>query len=218
MRLGVLVFIDAARCSAISRCTHVAGLSAAFAGLVVLATLSALGPARAAQLEQAPPDLPWSALPVATAEGRPLQLAVPRIPIFTDDVPQLADWNSGPASPGIGTALWSSESGAVVVGFSVDQEKEEDYRPEDRMFGDLRKRYTAVFAFDQPLGFSTALIVDVLSKDKKRGQREFKILQVAVSRPFGEGGSLSGGTALLLDGLKPELNIGLRLFLPLGGP
>jgi hypothetical protein len=193
-------------------------VSTAFASLAVLALLSALGPARAAQLEQAPPDLPWSALPVATDEGHPLQLVVPRLPIFTEGDPRLADWNSDPVTTGMGTALWASDSGSVVLGFSVDQEKEEDYRPEDRMFGDLRKRYTAVFAFDQPLGFSTALIVDVLSKDKKRGQREFKILQVAVSRPFGEGGSLSGGTALLLDGLKPELNIGFRLFLPLGGP
>jgi hypothetical protein len=58
----------------------------------------------------------------------------------------------------------------------------------------------------------------VLSKDKRRGQREFKVLQIAVSRPFGDDGSLSAGTAVILNGLKPELNIGVRFFLPLGGP
>ena len=105
-----------------------------------------------------------------------------------------------------------------MFGLALDQEKKSDYEPSDRLFGDLRKRYTAVFKFDQPLGFSTSLIVDVLSKDKARGQREFKVLQLAVTRPLGDDGSLSAGTAVVLDGLKPELNIGFRLFLPLNGP
>jgi hypothetical protein len=213
MRLGDLVFFGAARVRAVAMCGNVA-----LSLLVSVAVASALSPAQAAELEDASfLDLPWSALPNSGHGVKRLELSIPRLPLAAEADPGLEEFANEPVTAAIGTTLWSGDNGSVVFGFALDQEDESDYEPSDRLFGDLRKRYTAVFAFDQPLGFSTALIIDVLSKDKRRGQREFKVFQIAVSRPFGDDGSLSAGTAVLLDGLKPELNIGVRLYLPLGG-
>jgi hypothetical protein len=218
MRVGGMVILGAARGAPESRGRR-PGRPCPWAWLLFVALAASAAPAPAAELEGMAADvLPWSALPGTHPGARPLQLAIPRIPIVAEADPYLADWSAEPPQPAIAAALWSSENGSVVLGFAIDQEQDNDDQPGDRLFGDLRKRYTAVFAFDQPLGFSTALIVDVLSKDKRRGQREFKVLQIAVSRPFGEDGSLSAGSALVLNGLKPELNIGIRLFLPLGAP
>ena len=182
---------------------------------MVLAGLAlACSTAQAAQIEETPiPVLPWSALPGPQPGAHPLRLDFPRLPIEVDGY-DFASSDLDGEQPAIGATLWSGDSGSLSIGFSVDQEVDKG----DRLWGLLRKRYTAVFAFDQPLGFSTALIVDVLSKDKRRGQKEFKILQVAVSRPLADGGNVTAGTALMLDGLKPELSIGVRLFLPLNGP
>jgi hypothetical protein len=212
MCLGGLVFYRRGpHCGAIGRTEIVLGLSF----LVLLASLSlASRIAQAAEIEEMPlPALPWSALPGPQPGVHPLKLDFPRIPIDAEG------YDFAPSDPvldqsAIGTTLWSGDSGSLSIGFSINQEVDKG----DRMWGLLRKRYTAVFAFDQPLGFSTALVVDVLSKDKRRGQKEFKILQIAVSRPFAEGGNLTAGTALMLDGLNPDLTIGVRLFLPLNGP
>jgi hypothetical protein len=214
MRVVELVSSGAARVRAARLCNQLIG-----ALLTAMAVVWAGVPSHAAQLQDtAFLDLPWSSLPGSKPGGKPLLLAVPRLPLATEADPVLEEFASEPFTPAIGTTLWAGDRGTLVFGFSLDQEEESDYDPSDRLFGDLRKRYTAVFAFDQPLGFSTSLIFDVLSKDKRRGQREFKVLQLAISRPFGEDGSLSAGTAVILDGLKPELNIGVRLFVPLGGP
>jgi hypothetical protein len=214
MRVVDLVFFGAGR----ARGAVTLSNKLAFA-LLAVGTMAAAIPSHAAQLEDAAfVDLPWSALPGSTAGLKPLELSIPRVPLVSDADPAREEWVSEPVTTAIGTTLWSGERGTLVFGFALDQEEESDYEPSDRLFGDLRKRYTAVFAFDQPLGFSTSLIFDVLSKDKRRGQREFKVLQIAVSRPFGDDGSLSAGTAVILNGLKPELNIGVRFFLPLDGP
>jgi hypothetical protein len=215
MRLGEVLVCGAA-------CSRVAvlltnGLASALLALAALAASTA--PAQAGALQdETYVDLPWSVLPGAAPGAKPLQLSIARLPVATDEDPVFEEWAGEPVTTGIGTTLWAGDRGTLVFGFALDQEKESDYEPSDRLFGDLRKRYTAVFKFDQPLGFSTALIIDVLSKDKRRGQREFKVLQIAVTRPLGDDGSLSAGTTVVLDGLKPELNIGFRLFLPLNGP
>jgi hypothetical protein len=208
---GLVLCCRGPRCGATRR----AEIADRWPRLVLLASLMmACSAAQAAEFEEVSlPSLPWSALPDAKPGAHPLKLDFPRIPVEAEG------YDFAPSDPildqsAIGTTLWSGDSGSLSIGFSINQEVDKN----DRMWGLLRKRYTAVFAFDQPLGFSTALIVDVLSKDKRRGQKEFKILQVAVSRPFADGGNLTAGTALMLDGLNPELTIGVRLFLPLNGP
>jgi hypothetical protein len=220
MRLGGLVFFGALR-GAVSESRSIeTGLPVwVFIFILVAAAGTAL-PARGAQLQEvALLQLPWSALPPPHGGVKPVQLVIPRLPLMSESDPSLEEWTDEPAAPAVGTTLWYGESGSLLVGFSVDEKRnDDDYEPGDRLFGDLRKRYTAIFSFDQPLGFQTALIVDVLSKNKKRGQKEFKIFQIAVSHPFGQSGNVTAGTALLLDGLKPELNIGIRLFMPLGEP
>ncbi len=163
--------------------------------------------------ETAFPDLPWAALPGSSPGSRPIYLAVPRLFAPAETGPYPAPWDEEATRAAIGTTLWSSEYGDLLVGVSVEEEEEED-----PLLGNIRKRYSAVFALDQPLGFSTALIVDVLSKEKRRGQKRFKLFQIAVTHPFAEDGNVTAGGALLLDGLDPELNVGIRLYLPLGGP
>ena len=195
------------------------GLASAFLALAGFAARTSPAAQAGPRPDETDVDLPWSVLPGATPGARPLQFSIARLPVATgDEGSALEEWAGEPITTGIGTTLWAGDRGTLVFGLALDQEKKSDYEPSDRLFGDLRKRYTAVFKFDQPLGFSTSLIVDVLSKDKARGQREFKVLQLAVTRPLGDDGSLSAGTAVVLDGLKPELNIGFRLFLPLNGP
>jgi hypothetical protein len=223
MRLGGLVFFGAVR-GAVPKSRRIeTGGSPAWIFLFTLmaaAGTGAPGPAQGAQLqEMALLELPWSALPPSSGGVKPVQLVVPRLSLVSESDPTLEQWSEEPAAPAVGTALWSGDKGSLLVGFSVDEKRnDDDYEPGDRLFGDLRKRYTAIFSFDQPLGFQTALIVDVLSKNKKRGQREFKIFQIAVSHPFGETGNVTAGTAVLLDGLKPELNMGIRIFMPLNEP
>jgi hypothetical protein len=215
MRVGDVLVSGATRSRGAALLTN--GLVATLAVLAALAgsaPFAAAGPLQ----DETYVDLPWSALPGAAPGAKPLHLSIARLPVVTGDEDlDLDEWAGEPVTTGIGTTLWAGDRGTLVFGFALDQEKKSDYEPSDRLFGDLRKRYTAVFKFDQPLGFSTSFIFDVLSKDKTRGQREFKVLQLAVTRPLGDDGSLSAGTAVVLDGLKPELNIGFRLFLPLNG-
>ena len=211
MRLGVLVTCYRRPCGVETACRDKTHKKRAAWLILFAAVVLAAAQSEAAEFEEVP-ELPWSALP-GPKPGAHLLLTVPRIPLGAEDTEfSGSQWSAEP--PAIGTTLWSGEVGTLSVGFAVDQEVDKG----DRMWGLLRKRYTAVFAFDQPLGFSTALVVDVLSKDKRRGQKEFRILQVAISRPLAEGGSLTAGSAVVLEGFKPELNIGIRLFLPLNGP
>jgi hypothetical protein len=221
MRVGGMVFLGAVRGVVFKSRNVEPGRAPAWS--LILALVAAIGvtaPATGAEIQEvALVELPWSALPSSDAGVKPAQLVVPRLPLVSESDPMIEQWASQPATPAVGTTLWYADSGSLLVGFSVDEKRDDDdYEAGDRLFGDLRKRYTAIFSFDQPMGFQTALIVDVLSKNKKRGQRDFKIFQIAVSHPFGESGNVTAGTALLLDGLKPELNIGIRLFMPLGEP
>jgi len=171
-------------------------------------------PAHADDLEDltALPSLPWSALPDTAKNQHPLFLVVPRLPIALGADPSLDQWNDELSTKGVGTTLWSSEYGDARLGFSVGEVES------DHPFGEDRKRYTAIVAFDQPLGFSTALTVDVLSKDKRRGLRKFKLFQVALTHPVADTGNVTAGSVLMLNGLKPEVNFGVRLYLPFSGP
>ena len=92
----------------------------------------------------------------------------------------------------------------------------DDTRPPD--FSENLKRYTPILAFDQPLGFSTALSVDVLSKDKRQGLKRFRLFQMAVTHSFAGAGNVTAGTALMPNGFKPKPNFGIRFYIPLGGP
>ena len=96
-------------------------------------------------------------------------------------------------------------------------------------FGDVgrdpkKKTYRAILAFDQPLGFSTAISMDVLSKDQRRGLTKFQLLQIGVTHPIADRGRITAGTALFLNGnnpmniMNPEWNLGFRLYLPFDWP
>lgn len=192
-------------------------ISRPWAVLVVLALLPMIAaPVRAADLaDEALSSLPWAALPPAQTSATPARLALPPISLVLDFDPYLTGGEKEPAIAAAGATLWSSEDGSLTLGFALDQIYQEDHLPEDKLFGVLRKRYRAIFTMDQPIGFRTAVIIDVLSKDKRRGQRQFRIFQAAISRPVGDG-NLTAGSAVLLSGLNPELNLGIRFFLPLG--
>jgi hypothetical protein len=43
------------------------------------------------------------------------------------------------------------------------------------------------------------------------------LLQIGISHPV-ETGTLAAGTSVVLNGFKPELNFGIRFFIPFGGP
>ena len=189
--------------------------------LVVVVVAAALVPARAAQLDQLDEtSLPWSALPHSDYGSQPLRvLVVPGSPIAIGFDPYLVQRTETPA-PAISTTLWSSEYGDVLLGISVDE-----YQEGDSLFGDDRKDvgkryYKAILAFDQPLGFSTAISMDVLSKDKRRGLTTFQLFQLGVTHPIADKGRITVGNALFLNGndpmnvMNPEWSLGIRLYLP----
>jgi len=184
--------------------------------LVVSVAAAVLAPAQAAQLDEI--SLPWSALPQSESVPNPLRLmVVPGSPIAIGFDPNL-QWSETPA-PAISTRLWPSEYGDVLFGISVDE-----YSEGDSLFGDATKNtgktYKAILAFDQPLGFSTAISMDVLSKDKRRGLTNFQLLQVGMTHPFADGGRITFGSAMFLNGnnptnaMNPGWSIGVRLYLP----
>jgi hypothetical protein len=178
-------------------CVRRAQLHAPWIALVVSVIAAVLVPAQAAELDEM--VLPWSALPPPEPGPHPLRvLVVPGSPIAIGFDPNSVQWSETPA-PAISTRLWSSEYGDVLFGVSVDE-----YQEGDSLFGDvgrdLRKTYKAILAFDQPLGFSTALSMDILSKDKRRGLSQFQLLQIGVTHPFAGRGRITVGSALFLDG------------------
>ena len=116
---------------------------------------------------------------------QPLRLvAVPGSPIAIGFDSYSVQRSETPA-PAISTRLWSSEYGDVLFGLSVNE-----YQEGDSLFGDVgrdpkkKKTYRAILAFDQPLGFSTAISMDVLSKDQRRGLTKFQLFQIGVTHPF----------------------------------
>jgi hypothetical protein len=214
MQLGRLAsFFNGACCTATRLGTRrrlqcVAGV------LVSVWWIGPSAPAQAADIEDlaAVPSLPWSALPTTAEEhSHPLYLVVPRLPIAVQSDPSLNALSDEGTTTAVGTTLWSSDYGDARLGISIGEVED------DHPIGENRKRYTAIFAFDQPLGFSTALSVDVLSKDKRRGPKQFRLLQIGISHPV-ETGTLAAGTSVVLNGFKPELNFGIRFFIPFGGP
>jgi hypothetical protein len=191
--------------------------------LVVSVVAAVLVPAQAAQLDQM--VLPWSALPHSDPGPQPLRLvAVPGSPIAIGFDSYSVQRSETPA-PAISTRLWSSEYGDVLFGLSVDE-----YQEGDSLFGDVgrdpkkKKTYRAILAFDQPLGFSTAISMDVLSKDQRRGLTKFQLLQIGVTHPFADGGRITVGSALFLNGnnpmnaMNPDWSVGIRLYLPFDWP
>ncbi|HXV25921.1 MAG TPA: hypothetical protein VED46_16905 [Alphaproteobacteria bacterium] len=214
-----LVFVGGVHRAGHERNERNARRLAALAWLVLAVIMNATTSAGSTELVITTlPELPWSALPARQIGARPLQLSVPRIPLALDDDLYFSDQTVDETMTAVGTTLWSSVDSSLTFGLAVNERsEEEDWEPQDKLFGKLR-RYSAVFAYDQLLGFRTMLIIDLISKDKRRGLRQFKIFQAAFSRPIGEGGSLTAGSALLLNGLDPELNVGIRFYLPLGGP
>jgi hypothetical protein len=163
-------------------CVRRAQLHAPWIALVVSVIAAVLVPAQAAELDEM--VLPWSALPPPEPGPHPLRvLVVPGSPIAIGFDPNSVQWSETPA-PAISTRLWSSEYGDVLFGDSGDE-----YQEGDGLFGDdrkdVRKRYyKAILASDQPLGFSTAISIDVLSKDKRRGLSQFQLFQIGVTHPF----------------------------------
>jgi hypothetical protein len=116
-------------------------------------------PAQAADIEDvaALPSLPWSALPPQPKEHpHPLYLVIPRLPIAVQSDPSLNALSDEGTTTAVGTTLWSSDYGDARLGISIGEVED------DHPIGENERRYTAIFAFDQPLGFSTALSVDVL--------------------------------------------------------
>jgi len=200
-------------------------LQSPWIALVVVVVAMALVPAQAAQLDQLDEtSLPWSTLPYSDPAPHPLRLVVvPRSPIGIGFDPYLAQRTETPA-PAMSTTLWSSEVGDVLFGISTDE-----YQEGDSLFGDDRKDagnryYKAILALDQPLGFSTAISMDVLSKDKRRGLTSFQLFQIGVTRPFADRGRITVGNALFLNGnnpmntMNPEWSLGIRLYLPFEWP
>jgi hypothetical protein len=158
-------------------CVRRAQLHAPWIALVVSVIAAVLVPAQAAELDEM--VLPWSALPPPEPGPHPLRvLVVPGSPIAIGFDPNSVQWSETPA-PAISTRLWSSEYGDV--GVSVDE-----YPEGNSLFGDVRKdvRKRYYKAIDQPLGFSTAISMDVLSKDKRRGLSQFQLFQIGVTHPF----------------------------------
>jgi hypothetical protein len=185
--------------------------------LVVSVAAAALVPVQAAQLDEM--VLPWSALPHSDPGPHTLRLlSVPGTPIAIGFNTYSVQQSETPA-PAISTTLRSSAYGDVLFGVSVDE-----YQEGDSLFGDvgrdLRKTYKAILAFDQPLGFSTALSMDVLSKDQRRGLTKFQLFQIGVTHPFADRGRITVGSALFLNGnnpmntMNPEWSPGIRLYLP----
>jgi hypothetical protein len=204
-----------------TRCVRRGRFHAPWIGLVVSVVAAVVLPAQAAQLDEM--ALPWSALPHSDPGPHPLRLvAIPGSPIAIGFDPYSVQRSETPA-PAISTRLWSSEYGDVLFGVSVN-----DYQEGDSLFGDtgrdLRKTYKAILAFDQPLGFSTALSMDILSKDKRRGLSQFQLLQIGVTHPFAGRGRITVGSALFLDGnnpmnaMNPDWSLGIRLYLPFDWP
>jgi hypothetical protein len=195
-------------------CVRRAQLHAPWIALVVSVIAAVLVPAQAAELDEM--VLPWSALPHSEPGPHPL---IPGSPIAIGFDPSLVQWSETPA-PAISTTLRSSAYGDVLFGVSVDE-----YQEGDSLFGDARKDvgkryYKAILAFDQPLGFSTALSMDVLSKDQRRGLTKFQLFQIGVTHPFADRGRITVGSALFLNGnnpmntMNPEWSPGIRLYLP----
>jgi hypothetical protein len=214
MQLGGLASFLTGACCTATRLGRRRRLGRCAAGALLFAWWVGPIAAQAADIEDlaALPSLPWSALPTTAEEHpHPLYLVIPRLPIAVQSDPSLNALSDEGTTTAVGTTLWSSDNGDARLGISIGEVED------DHPIGEKPKRYTAIFAFDQPLGFSTALSVDVLSKDKRRGPKQFRLLQVAISHPLEEG-TLAAGSSVVLNGFKPELNFGIRFFIPFGGP
>jgi len=202
-------------------CVGIRRFHATWIALIVSVVAAVILPAQAAQLDEM--ALPWSALPPSEPGPHPLRLlVVPGSPIAIGFDPYSVQRSETPA-PAISTRLWSSEYGDVLLGVSVNEDQEGD-----SLFGDAgkdpRKTYKAILAFDQPLGFSTALSMDVLSKDKRRGLSQFQLFQIGVTHPFADRGRVTFGSAMFLNGnnpmnaVNPDWSVGVRLYLPFDWP
>jgi hypothetical protein len=199
-------------------CISTTQLQSTWFALVVVVVAAALFPAQAAQIDDM--SLQWSALPHSDPGPHSLHLlVVPGSPIAIGFDSYSAQQNETPA-PAISTILWSSQYSDVLFGIAVDEYQEGDSLFSDDRKDDRKRYYKAILALDQPLGFSTAISMDVLSKDKRRGLTPFQLLQIGVTHPFADRGRITVGNALFVNGnnpmnmTNPEWTLGIRLYLP----